>query len=77
MNRTESFGSPGIEKVRWLKPVRPGDVLVYRMTVVEARASASRPTLGLVKHLWEAVNQKGELALTLEGWAFFGRRPGA
>jgi acyl dehydratase len=77
MNRTESFGSPGVEKVRWLKPVRPADTLVYRMTVVESRASASRPAVGLVKHLWEAVNQNGELVLTLEGWAFFGRRPGA
>jgi acyl dehydratase len=76
MNSTESFGSPGIEKLRWLKPVLPGETLVYRMTVVEARASASRPTVGLVKLLWEAVNQYGELALTLEGWAFFGRRPG-
>jgi acyl dehydratase len=75
MNRTESFGSPGIEKVRWLKPVRPGDTLVYRMTVVESRVSASRSSIGLVKHLWEAFNQAGELVLTLEGWAFFGRRP--
>ena len=75
MNRTESFGSPGIEKVRWLKPVRPGDTLAYRMTVIESRASASRPKVGLVKHLWEAFNQAGELVLTLEGWAFFGRRP--
>jgi acyl dehydratase len=75
MNNTESFGSPGIEKVRWLKPVRPGDTLVYRMTVMESRASASRPTVGLVKHLWEAFNQAGELVLTLEGWAFFGRKP--
>jgi len=75
MNTTESFGSPGIEKVRWLKPVRPGDTLVYRMTVVESRVSASRPAVGLVKHLWEAFNQAGELVLTLEGWAFFGRKP--
>jgi len=75
MNDTESYGSPGIEKVRWLKPVRPGDTLSYRMTVVESRASASRPKVGLVKHLWEAFNQSGELVLTLEGWAFFGRRP--
>jgi len=75
MNDTESYGSPGIEKVRWLKPVRPGDTLRYRMTVVESRASNSRPKVGLVKHLWEAFNQSGELVLTLEGWAFFGRRP--
>jgi len=75
MNDTESYGSPGIEKVRWLKPVRPGDTLSYRMTVVESRASASRPKVGLVKHLWEAFNQSGELVLTLEGVAFFGRSP--
>ena len=75
MNDTESYGSPGIEKVRWLKPVRPGDTVRYRMTVVESRASNSRPKVGLVKHLWEAFNQSGELVLTLEGWAFFGRRP--
>ena len=56
--------------------MRPGDTLAYRLTVVESRASASRPGVGLVKHLWEALNQKGELVLTLEGWAFFGRRPG-
>jgi acyl dehydratase len=74
MNDSDSHGSPGIEKVRWLKPVRPGDTLRYRMTVVESRASESRPKIGLVKHLWEAFNQKDELVLTLEGWAFFGRR---
>ena len=73
---TSCVGSPGLEELRWLKPVRPGDTLVYRMTVVESRSSASRPAMGLVKHLWEAVNQNGELVLTLEGWAFFGRRPG-
>ena len=75
MNDTESYGSPGIEKLRWLKPVRPGDTVRYRMTVVESRASNSRPKVGLVKHLWEAFNQSDELVLTLEGWAFFGRRP--
>jgi acyl dehydratase len=75
MNQTDSHGSPGVEKVRWLKPVRPGDTLVYRTTVVESRASASRAAVGLVKHRWDAVNQSGETVLTLEGWAFFGRRP--
>ena len=77
MDETESLGSPGIEKVRWLKPVRPGDTLAYRVRVVEIRPSATRPAVGLVKHLWEATNQTGELVLTLEGWAFFGRKPRA
>jgi len=74
MDETESLGSPGIEKVRWLKPVRPGDTLTYRVKVVETRPSATRSSVGLVKHLWEATNQTGELVLTLEGWAFFGRK---
>jgi acyl dehydratase len=75
MDETESVGSPGIEKVRWLKPVRPGDTLAYRVRVVDTRPSATRSEVGLVKHLWEATNQTGELVLTLEGWAFFGRKP--
>ena len=72
--RAQSLGSPGIDSIRWLKPVRPGDTLAYRRTVVESRASASRKGVGLVKHRWEAVNQAGELVLTMEGWGIFGRK---
>ena len=75
LNRAASLGSPGVSDIRWLKPVRPGDTLAYRRTVVESRASVSRKGIGLVKHRWEAVNQKGELVLTMEGWGMFGRRP--
>src|SRR5688572_21940121 len=74
LNRTVSLGSPGIDSVRWLAPVRPGDILVYRRTVLESRASATRKRVGLVKHRWEAVNQRGELVLTMEGWGLFGRK---
>jgi acyl dehydratase len=74
LGRTETLGSPGIENVRWLKPVRAGDTLAYRVIVAEARPSASRPGVGLVKHRWEARNQAGELALTLEGWILVRRR---
>jgi acyl dehydratase len=77
MGRSASLGSPGIENVRWLKPVRPGDTLTYSRTVLESRASASRPGVGLVKHRWEAVNQAGETVLTMEGWGMFGRKPRA
>ncbi len=69
-----SLGSPRIESIRWLKPVRPGDTLAYSHIVLEARASTSRKGVGLVKHRWEAVNQHGELVLTLEGWGMFGRK---
>ncbi len=74
LGRTRNAGSPGIEKVRWLKPVRAGDTLAYRVVVAESRVSASKPGIGLIKHRWEAHNQQGELALTLEGWLLVARR---
>ena len=74
LGRTQSYGSPGVENVRWLKPVRAGDTLAYRVIVAESRPSASRPGVGLIKHRWEARNQAGELALTLEGWILVRRR---
>jgi acyl dehydratase len=75
IGRTVSHGSPGVDEIRWLKPVRPGDTLRYRRTVLESRASASQPGVGLVKQRWEALNQHGELVLSMEGWGMFGRRP--
>lgn len=66
-----------VDSVRWLKPVRPGDTLAYRRTVLATRASTTRKGVGLVKHRWEAVNQAGELVLTMEAWGMFGRRPAA
>ena len=77
LQKTVSLGSPGVDTIRWLKPVRPGDTLAYRRTVLESRASAKRKGVGLVKHRWEAMNQAGELVLTMEGWGMFGRKPGA
>lgn len=74
MRESKSLGSPGIDNVRWLKPVRPGDTLTYRREVLESRASASRRDVGLVKQRWEAANQSGELVLTMEGWGMFARR---
>ena len=74
LGKTHTLGSPGVEKVRWLKPVRAGDTLAYRVVVAESRPSESRPGVGLVKHRWEARNQAGELALTLEGWILVKRR---
>jgi len=74
INQTVSLGSPGVEAIRWLKPVRAGDTLAYRRIVLESRASTTRKGVGLVKHRWEAVNQHGELVLTMEGWGLFGRK---
>lgn len=69
-----SQGSPGIDQLRWLKPVRPGDTLRMRMTVLETKDSRSRPAIGLVRSSWEVFNQKDELVMTMEGWGMFGRR---
>ena len=76
INRSASLGSPGIENVRWLKPVHAGDTISYRRVVLEARPSSSRREMGLVKSRTEAVNQTGEMVMTFEGWGMFGRRPG-
>ena len=54
---------------------RPGDTLGVRMTVLEARPMASRPTVGLVSSRWEVMNQHREVVLTMQGWGMFGRRP--
>jgi acyl dehydratase len=75
IGRTLSLGSPGIEDIRWLRPVRAGDTLTYSRTVTESRASTTRAGVGLVKHRWKAVNQSGETVLTMEGWGMYGRKP--
>jgi len=70
-----SLGSPGIDSLRWLKPVFPGDTLSVRMTVLQARPMASRPTVGLVQSAWQVLNQHGDAVLAMEGWGMFRRRP--
>jgi acyl dehydratase len=69
-----SQGSPGIDALRWLKPVFPGDVLRLRMEVLQARPMNSRPHVGLVRSRWEMRNQNEEPVLTMEGWGMFLRR---
>jgi acyl dehydratase len=69
-----SLGSPGVNEVRWLKPVRPGDTIRLRMRVLEAKPSASKPDRGTVLHRWEVFNQNDELVLTMEGYGMFRRR---
>ncbi len=69
-----SLGSPGIDQLRWLKPVFPGDTLAMRMEVLQARPMASKPQVGLVQSRWTVRNQHGEPVLTMEGWGMFRRR---
>ena len=72
---TASLGSPGVDELRWLKPVRPGDVLSARMTVLESIPSRSKPDRGLIRSLMEMRNQYGRVVLTIRGLSLLGRRP--
>ncbi|HEV8029086.1 MAG TPA: MaoC family dehydratase [Stellaceae bacterium] len=71
----ESMGSPGVDGIRWLKPVRPGDTLMGRSTVVEIIPSKSRADRGTLKSLGELVNQHGEVVMQMNSVGFFARRP--
>jgi acyl dehydratase len=69
-----SVGSPGIDGLKWLKPVRPGDTIRAQRTTLESRASQSRPGIGIVKNRWEVFNQEGEMVMSMEGYGMFRRR---
>jgi acyl dehydratase len=64
--QSASLGSPGIDELRWLKPVRPGDTLTARVTVLESRRSRSKPDRGIVYSLIEVLNQHQEMVMTLK-----------
>jgi acyl dehydratase len=70
-----SLGSPGIDNVKWLKPVRPGDTITVVRKTLEARKSASKPDRGIIRSLWEVTNQDGNTVMTMEGLGIFGCRP--
>jgi acyl dehydratase len=70
-----SIGSPGMDDVRWLKPVRPGDTLHTIVRVLEARPSATKPDRGIVRLLLRVLNGSGEDVLTLATSVFLLRRP--
>ena len=69
-----SMGSPGVDELRWVKPVRPGDTLSMRMTVVECIPSRSKPDRGIVKSVMELRNQAGEVVVYSKGMSMIGRR---
>ena len=71
-----SMGSPGVEEIRWTKPVRPGDRLKLRVTVVETRRSQSKPDRGIVQVQEEAINQDGETVMSIRGTGLYKCREG-
>jgi acyl dehydratase len=72
-----SLGSPGVDELRWPYPVRPGDTLRVRATVVEARRSLSKPDRGITRTAIEAVNQDGRTVLRATATNFLRVRPDA
>ncbi len=75
LSQTDSLGSPGLEELRWPKPVYPGDTLSARMTVLECKESKSRPNMGIIRFSSEVSNQHGVVVMSLTGTGFFGRKP--
>ncbi|GAB3422033.1 MaoC family dehydratase [Massilia agilis] len=75
MCSASSMGSPGLDGVRWLQPVRAGDTLAVRYLTVKVKPSNSRPDRGVVWSKWVATNQRGEEVCIIEGMGMFGRRP--
>jgi acyl dehydratase len=74
LNESASLGSPGLESLRWLKPVYPDDKLSLRHTILESRPMRRRPDAGMVRSRWELSNQNGDVVLEMEGYGMFGRR---
>lgn len=75
LSHVSSLASPGVDEIRWPNPVRPGDTLRVRVTILDTRPSRSRPDRGIVRSRVEAMNQKEDLVLNMIVLSFIGRRP--
>ena len=75
LDRRTALGSPGLDEIRWLKPVRPGDTLTAWVECAGKVPSRSRSDMGVIHEHWGATNQKGELAVTVKGINMVRRRP--
>jgi acyl dehydratase len=75
LRRTDAQGSPGVENIRFRKPVRPGQRLAARYTVLVAEPSARRPSLGKVLGRTELLDEAGDVVYSMDGWGLIGRRP--
>jgi acyl dehydratase len=63
-----SMGSPGVDEMRFVKPVRAGDKLRLRVSIMSTRKSQSKPDRGVLQFFEEIVNQNDEVVLSLKGW---------
>ncbi|HUY09647.1 MAG TPA: MaoC family dehydratase [Candidatus Dormibacteraeota bacterium] len=75
LSRSASLGSPGVEELKWLAPVRPGDELQGALEVISTRPSRSRPDRGSVQIRAELTDRQGVVKLQMIAWVVFGRRP--
>jgi acyl dehydratase len=75
INETISMGSPGVDEIRWLRPVQPDEMLHGCFIVLESKTSKSRTNLGIIRSKCELLNPAGEVVMSLVGTHFFGRRP--
>jgi acyl dehydratase len=71
LHGSESFASPGLAYVKWPNPVRPGDQLSLRATVIDTRHSRSQPHLGILRWRWQLFDDKGSEVLDLEATSLF------
>ena len=65
LHESNSMGAPGVDEVRWLKPLRPGTQIRVRATVLDKRASGSRPEMGFVKFFYEVLDEQDAVVTTL------------
>ena len=77
LSRVASLASPGVDELRWTRPVRPGDTLSIRVTVLEANVSRSKPDRGVVRTLIEVLNQNDELVMSCKAINLLRRRDSA
>ncbi len=75
VDKRTTLGSPGLDELRWLKPVRPGDTLSAWVECAAKAPSKSRPQMGVIHEHWTAMNQKGEVVMTAKGINMVKRRP--
>lgn len=77
LSAVSSLGSPGIDELRWMRPVRPGDTLRVRVSVLDAKWSRSKPDRGLVRSRVEILNQDRDVVMSLTAMNLVRCRDGA
>lgn len=71
LSKVASLGSPGIDEIRWTRPVRPGDSLRIRVSILEAKRSTSKPDRGVVRASIEVLNQNQERVMSMKAMNIF------